>query len=132
MLRTLAISIAVLCALAAPMDAQTALTAGTLKQCLGHRVTVRAIRPDLAMVTFKDGIQARLLFFKTPMAAERVWDDPRGSARRLHHRGLVHGHGSRSEVGRPSVPRMSISQVRETPDDVLEQARSRGSGRNAA
>ena len=73
MLRTLAISIAVLCALAAPMDAQTAVTAGTLKQCLGHRVTVRAIRPDLAMVTFKDGIQARLLFFKTPMAAERVW-----------------------------------------------------------
>ena len=60
MLRTLAISIAVLCALAAPMDAQTAVTAGTLKQCLGHRVTVRAIRPDLAMVTFKDGIQARL------------------------------------------------------------------------
>jgi len=57
MRRTLAISIAVLCALAAPMDAQTAVTAGTLKQCLGHRVTVRAIRPDLAMVTFKDGIR---------------------------------------------------------------------------
>lgn len=73
MLRTLAITIAVLCALAVPMDAQAAPTAGTLKQCLGHRVTVQTLRPGLAMVTFKDGIQARLLFFKTPMAAERVW-----------------------------------------------------------
>ena len=73
MLRKLAITIAVLWALAVPMDAQAAPTAGTLKQCLGHRVTVQTLRPDLAMVTFKDGIQARLLFFKTPMAAERVW-----------------------------------------------------------
>jgi hypothetical protein len=73
MLRTLAITIAVLCALAVPRDTQAAPTAGTLKQCLGHRVTVQTIRPGLAMVTFKGGIQARLLFFKTPMAAERVW-----------------------------------------------------------
>jgi hypothetical protein len=73
MVRTLAITIAVLCALAVPMDAQAAPTADTLKQCLGHRVTVQTIRPGLAMVRFKNGIQARLLFFKTPMAAERVW-----------------------------------------------------------
>ena len=73
MLRTLAIAIAVLCAVAVPMDAQAAPNAGTLKQCLGHRVTVQTLRPGLAIVTFKDGIQERLLFFKTPMAAERVW-----------------------------------------------------------
>ena len=73
MLRTLATTIAVLCALAVPMDAEAAATAGTLKQCLGHRVTVQTVRPGLAMVTFKDGIQARLFLFKTPMAAERVW-----------------------------------------------------------
>ena len=73
MLRKLATTIAVLSALAAPMDAQATPTARTLKQCLGQRVTVLIFRPGLAMVTFKDGIQARLLFFKTPMAAERVW-----------------------------------------------------------
>jgi hypothetical protein len=73
MLRTLAITVAVLCALAVPMDAEAAPTAGTLKQCLGHRVTVQTLRPGLAMVTFKNGIQARLHFFKTPMAAEKVW-----------------------------------------------------------
>jgi hypothetical protein len=73
MLRTLAIAIVVLCAVAVPIDAQAAPDAGTLKQCLGHHVTVRTLRPGLAIVTFKDGIQERLLFFKTPMAAERVW-----------------------------------------------------------
>ena len=73
MLRTLAITVAVLCALVVPTDAPAAPTAGTLKQCLGRRVTVQTLRPGLATVTFKDGIQARLLFFKTPMAAEKVW-----------------------------------------------------------
>ena len=73
MLRTLATTIAVLCALAVPMDAEAAPTAGALRQCLGHRATVQNLGPGLAMVTFKDGIQARLFLFKTPMAAERVW-----------------------------------------------------------
>jgi hypothetical protein len=73
MRRKLATTIAALCALAVPMDAPAAPTAGTLKQCLGHRVTVQTIRPGLAMVAFKDGIQARVFFFKTPMAAEKVW-----------------------------------------------------------
>jgi hypothetical protein len=55
------------------MDAGAVPAAGTLKQCLGHRVTVQTRGPGRAIVTFKDGLKARLFFFKTPMAAERVW-----------------------------------------------------------